>query len=140
MSDTALEAFAERRAARETRQRTFEFEGTRLTVRAAIAPDVWVRRHTTAGLAPQELLDLLDETALACLEPGEASEKAWAKIRNPNLMLPLTLDDVIWLVDHLVARASGIPTDAPAGSPDGRTKTETSSKARSRSKEPTPSS
>lgn len=131
MSDTALESFAERRAARETRQRTFEFEGVRFTVRPAIAPDVWVRRHTTAGLLPQELLDLLDESALACLEPDSA--KAWAEIRDPNRPLPLTLDDLIWLVDHLIARASGIPTDAPAGSPDGRSNTETSSK------EPSPS-
>lgn len=134
MSEQALEQFAARRAAQEKDKpkRTFEFEGERLIVRASIVPEVLLRRFALDGMTYEQVLQRIDETALACLEPESA--KAWAKLRSPDHSPPLNLDAMTWLCDHIMGIAAGLPTERPADSSDGPPATQPSSRAGSSSR------
>ncbi len=81
-------------------------------------------------------LEIADATVLDCLEP--ASHKAWGKLRAADARNPLTFQEVFQVADYLLGRVAGIPTDAPAGSSDGRTATGKHSKGKSSSKDRTP--
>ena len=78
-----------------------------------------------------EIIAAADEAILACLEPG--SHKAWGRLRDPAAAYPLDFNDIMGIADYLLGRVTGIPTDAPAGSSAGRTKTAKPSKAASSS-------
>lgn len=72
-----------------------------------------------------------DETVLACLEPD--SHEAWARLRDVKADYPLNVAEIMEITDYLLQRVTGVPTDAPADSSDGRTKTGKQSKAASSS-------
>lgn len=90
-------------------------------------------------ISESDMLQIGDETILACLEP--ASHEAWARLRSNDAAQPLIFDEVFEIADYLLGRVAGVPTDAPADSSDGRTETAKPSKGRSSSpaKTPTPS-
>lgn len=83
------------------------------------------------GDARWRLFEIADQTALACLEP--ASHEAWARLRSEDAASPLSQDDVLEVARELVVRVTGLPTDAPTGSSDGRNGTAKRSKENSSS-------
>lgn len=150
MTDTFLEKFEERRAARARADRTITIAGAELTFRPAVAPEVGIRLQDTRRLAAEkvaevrrhiaeangsgvdatimgslvsdaEMIEVADETVLACLDPS--SHAAWAELRSPDNSHPVTFEEVFEIADYLLGRVSGIPTVAPAGSSGGRKKT-----------------
>ena len=87
-------------------------------------------------MSDDDLIQIADETILACLEP--ASHEAWAKLRSPENLQPVTYNEVFEIVGYLLGRVTEIPTVAPTGSSDGRTETARPSKASSSSRAKTP--
>jgi hypothetical protein len=83
-----------------------------------------------------DMLQIGDETVLACLTPESA--EAWARLRSPGAPQPLTFDEVFEFADYLLGRVAGIPTSAPADSSAGRTETASKSTAASSSPAATP--
>lgn len=81
-------------------------------------------------------LETADATVLDCLDPD--SHEAWGRLRSVEATHPLTFTEVFQIADYLLGKVAGIPTDAPAGSSDGRTATGKPSKASSSSKAKTP--
>lgn len=159
MSDSFLEAFEQRRKAREQSARSFTLLGQTLTFRAHVpygvghkleaarekfAGDIGEAQARLAkanGTAPDlsdltldtdELVDAADEQILACLEPE--SRETWGRLRALDSETPLNFAEIGQIADYLLGRVSGIPTDAPAGSSAGRTTTASRSTANSSSR------
>jgi len=87
-------------------------------------------------LTDDDLINIADETVIACLEPD--SHEAWARLRSPENPQPVTYQEVFEIVGYLLGRVAEIPTVAPTGSSDGRTQTGKPSKAGSSSRAKTP--
>lgn len=158
MTDDFLARFEQRRQERLEADRSFPLAGATLTHKASVAPEVGKRledmrrqvgteleeaqrRIQAANGSPPDLSDLkisddemiqaADETILACLEVE--SHETWASLRDIEAVYPLNFEEIMQLADYLLGRVTGIPTDAPAGSSDGRTTTAKKSKAPSSS-------
>jgi hypothetical protein len=123
--------FDEARTARQARERTFRIAGREFAYRASVAPErliAWDQRGDAAG---QDFLDIIDETVVAFLEPGE--EASWREVRDPGAANPLNIGDIVdviqWLFEEQVAR----PTGPPSGSTNGHASTVTPSTAASSS-------
>lgn len=161
MTDKWLEKFAADREERERVNRTLEILGETLTVKPSIAPQVATRYFdikrqlaqnyvekeeakktgSEPPVTPEELLDpaiidLLDETCLACLTADSVS--AWKRIRDPQHPAPPGWNDLFSLCEYLIGRASGHPTDGPDDSSTGPAETNPSSEEDSSLLEPTP--
>ncbi len=162
MTDDFLERFEAQRAARLAAERTFDLAGETLTFKPSVPPETGTRlqaareryanalqegqrridayeRDNTVGLTTDDLdLDLdglilaADEQILNCLEPD--GQAAWGRLRALDAAEPLTFQEIGQIADYLLGRVTGIPTVAPAGSPDGRTTTGKQSKDGSSSK------
>lgn len=161
MTDEFLQKFEERRAEREKAERTVTIAGETLMFKAAVAPEVGFRLQAMRAQAAEqidevkrrvaeangdgtvvasvmalmprdeEMVQVGDETVLACLEP--VSHDAWARLRAPENQHPLTFAEIFDLADYLMGRVAGVPTVAPTGSSGGHTSTKRGSKARSSS-------
>lgn len=136
--DDFLVRFEERRKARAEAEREFTIAGETLRFRPTIAPEVMFRfqepfRHAANGngdggdLSDDLLLQIADETILACLEPG--SYEGWARLRSVDAEQPLTYQDIFDIVGYLFSKVAGLPTGAPSDSSSGRTETVSKSKA-----------
>lgn len=160
MTDTFLQQFEERRQARLQTERSFVLAGETLVHKPSVAPEVGhrleaMRQRVAEELAearqriekangkPPDLSDLetisddvmikaADDAILACLDPD--SHAGWARLRDPDAAYPLNWNEVVEIADWLLGRVTGIPTDAPADSSDGRTQTGKNTKAASSSR------
>ena len=130
MNDELLDPLEQRQIERAQRTgKTIQFEGETLQLRASVAPEAFIFQQ---GMDDAQLVESLDRRALMCIHP--ASHDAWKRLRDPEREMPLSPADVIWLVNHLLAEVSGIPTDRPVDSSTGPQPTNGSSKAKSSSK------
>lgn len=155
--DPWLEQFEARREARAKDAAEIAVGGVTLALKPGVAPQVSIRyfdvkrRLLEYNFAAAEaekagkprpdlpddlfdtaLLDLMEETAQALLHPSSLS--AWQQLRAPANPKPLTWRDLFDLVEYLIGRASGLPTEGPTASADGPPSTASTSKAASSSK------
>lgn len=166
MSDTFLERFEQRRTERLQADRSFVLAGETLTFKPSVAPEVGMRLQTVRqqyatqlleaqrrlaayekdpgkpievddlNLDAEALIAAADEQIMACLDdPGQ---KAWGRLRALDAEYPLSASEIGEIADYLLGRVTGIPTDAPVDSSNGRTKTVNGSKAPSSSRAKTP--
>lgn len=160
MSDQWLERFEERIAERADTGETLTIIGEKITLKPAIAPQVAIRYYDAklrlidyylarekaeaadepvpelaVDLQDEALLALVEETARACIAPDSLA--AWEQLRSPDRANPLAWRDVMSLCEHLLNKASGVPTEGPTDSSDGPKSTSTSSTDASPSPEPT---
>lgn len=89
---------------------------TRIAELAAAAATA--QEAVEATVRPEaEWLSLIDSTVVAIIEPDYA--ETWAAVRDPNLPHPLSLGDLQelleWLVEQVVGRPTGRPSDSSAG-------------------------
>ena len=135
-----LEQFEQRRKEREDADRSFTLLGETLVVKANVAPELALRladfqakvakyqiEATAAqakgdpipdlGVDDKEFLELSESIVVACLEPD--SLESWARLRAPDHPDPLSLMDIYGLAGFLLAKASRLPTVAPAASSNG---------------------
>ena len=155
MTDQWLTSFEERRKEREQADRSFVLLGETLTVKPSVAPQVGIRLNAARataisdlvaaqaardkgqdvpapGITDEQMLEIAEETIRALIEPS--SLEGWERLRSADNPAPLTFREIFELCDYLIARASGIPTDALAGSSNGQSAGKRSSKAASSSK------
>jgi len=148
--DAWLEQFEARRSTRAAEASEVAVAGVILAVKVGIAPQVAInyydakhrliayyeeRENASAANKPlpeipddltdPNLLALVEETVRAILHPSSLA--AWQQIRDPGAAVPLTWPDLFDLVEYLIGRASGVPTDGPSASADGPASTDTSS-------------
>jgi len=155
MTDAWLTEFEKRRGERETADRTFTLLGEQLTVKATVAPQITIRFNNArrdaildaqAAIAAREantdlpdpritdeqMIEIAEETARALLD--DSSLDAWERLRSSDNPAPLSFREIFEVCDYLIARASGLPIDAPAASSNGRQTGGRSSTAGSSSK------
>lgn len=112
--------------------RSFKIGGETFTHRAAVAPEeIMGWNDLTEGTAGADTpgsgwLKALDETVLVILEPGQ--EELWAKVRDPKLQpQPLSVGDLVKVMEWLIEKVVATPTSEPAASGRGRARTAMSS-------------
>lgn len=157
MTDQWLERFEQRIADRAATRETLVVLGETLVLKPTIAPQVALRYYDAkirliqyyvdrekaqaagkpvpelaADLHDTVLLELVEETARACIDPE--SVPAWERLRSSDRPNPLAWRDVMSLCEYLLDKASGVPTDGPTESSDGPTNTSKSSKGASPSR------
>lgn len=138
--DPWLVQFEARRKEREDADRSFTLLGETLVVKANVAPELALRRADfqarvekytidvaeaqakgapipDLGVDDKEFLELSESIIVACLEPDSLA--AWARLRSPEHPDPLSLMDIYGLSGFLLAKASRLPTAAPAASSNG---------------------
>lgn len=153
--DPWIQQFEARRKERLKADRSFTVLGETLTAKASVAPEIGLRIgefqarvavYTVAaqeaqvkgkpipdlGVSDIEMLDLSEATIRACLEPS--SIKAWERLRDPNRPEPMTLMDIYGFATYVLAKATGLPTDALADSSTGPARNGRSSTAASSSR------
>jgi hypothetical protein len=153
--DPWLEQFEARRKEREQADRSFTLLGETLVVKPNVAPEVGLRREAfqqkvaaytvevaeaqatgkeipELGVDDEEFLALSESIIVACLEPD--SLDAWKRLRDPAHPDPLSLMDIYGLSGFVLAKASRLPTVAPAASSNGQAPGARTSKAGSPSR------
>lgn len=122
-----MKDFDTARRKREQADRTFKIAGSEFRFRAAVAPEAilgWSQMTAGADVSEAEWLTIIDETITAMLEPEFAKE--WERIRDPELAHPLNLSDLQdvlqWLIEQVVGRPTGPPSDSSTS--DGDTGTQ----------------
>lgn len=104
------------RTERLQRERTFKIGGETFNYRAAVLPEdllAWDQRHDKIG---QEFLDVVDETVLAFLEPGQAAK--WTAIRQQREN-PVNIQDIVDVIAWLFEEQVGRPTGPSSASTNG---------------------
>ena len=126
------------RKVREEGKRSFELAGETFTHKPAVDMETMAAYFdmTTlrVDLSNTEAINVLDQTVLAFLEPGQ--EEKWHKIRHEGAN-PLTYEDVHTLIEGLLRSLTGRPTGPSIDSTDGRENGTTTLTDVSHSKEPT---
>lgn len=118
-----MKDFDTARAERLNRERVFRIGGRDFTYRASVAPEsllAWDQREEKDG---QEFLDVIDETVIAFLEPGQ--EEAWSQVRAADVENPLNISDIVDVIQWLFGEQSGRPTGPPSESTNGHAATVT---------------
>ena len=127
------------RDARVNPNRTFKIGGEEFTFKPGLAPEAltdYFRVHKEPDTPDAEVLRVLDQTVLKCLEAGQ--EDKWLKVRDPDLPYPITATDIYRVINVVIEGTTGRPFEPQSGSGNGQKPAETTSKESSPSEEATP--
>ncbi len=119
------------RATREEADHQFRIGGEDFTFRAYVHPEDLVRMQN--AITDADFLKVTDEVFPgSLLEPGQ--EKKWAKVRSRENPKPLSVTDIVGVINYVSQVATGRPTEQSSDSSATSSPTGTASTGRSRSK------
>jgi hypothetical protein len=119
------------RATREDSDRQFRIGGEDFTFRAYVHPEDLVRIQN--AVTDGDFLGVTDEIfPTSLLEAGQ--EKKWAKVRSRQNEKPLSVTDIVAVINYIATVATGRPTEQSSDSSATSSPTGTASKGNSRSK------
>lgn len=114
-------------------ERTFKVGGETLVFRASVPADPLALYFSALGKPYVELLPVTDALMEAMLAPGY--EEAWRRARSAELEMPLSVENILDLVDEVLEVVVARPTVKPSDSSTSPEPTGTSSMAPSPSSE-----
>lgn len=112
-----MKDFDTARNERLARERGFRIGGHDFVYRASVAPEALLAWDDRGNKDGQEFLDVIDETVIAFLEPGQ--EEKWRAARSGASENPLNISDIIeviqWLFEEQVGRPTGRSSESTSG-------------------------
>lgn len=119
-----MQDFEAKRRARIDRDRQFTIGGEILIYRASVRPEAMLEWSTiTPGATDDESLPLLDNLVQQFVT--EQSFEKWKALRQVDGDEALNLEDITDVIEWLVERQSGRPTESSSASADGSQTTST---------------
>lgn len=111
-----MQDFDTARDLRLQQDRTFRLGGQTFTHRPSVAPEViasWEDAQTQ-GVSAAEMVVLVDKVIGQILEPGQ--EELWRQVRDPDVANPVSTGDMAQVMEWLVERVSGHPSEPSSAS------------------------
>lgn len=112
-----MKDFDTARNERLERERGFRIGGHDFVYRASVAPEALLAWDDRGDLEGQAFLDVIDETVIAFLEPGQ--DEKWREARSAASENPLNISDIIEVIQWLFEEQVGRPTGRSSESTNG---------------------
>lgn len=134
-----MKNFDEVRLERAALERSFQIGGETFSYRSSVLPEdllpYFKMRTKEPGepLTQEQQIAIYDDTVILYLADGE--DKKWRKVRkeaDPPISLSDIVDLIDWLFEEQASRPTGAPSDSSTGSGNGATTTNSRASSRSR--------